>query len=191
MHARNSSEMDELLDEAEVVDLSDDEVMVVSEAGVPRPFATTGENIVKREKDAISGDEPFNIEYEYKQKEKVKLGRVYKIGGKMILVPEKAVEKLIGWNEPAKRSDIQYDRKACFTWLLSLVGKEQLAACNVNRETMDFLKACFTIRCGTQQNRIEAIEKYKDELCQAGGIIKNVVMLDQTTEGNNADTDTN
>lgn len=58
----------------------------------------------------------------------------------MILVPEKAVEKLIEWNGPAKRNDIQYDRKTCFTWLLSLVGKDQLAACNVNRETMDFIE---------------------------------------------------
>lgn len=68
------------------------------------------------------------------------MGRVYKIGDKMNLVPEKAVEKLIGWNEPAKRSDIAYDRKSCFTWLLSLVGKEQLAASNVDSTIMDFIK---------------------------------------------------
>lgn len=57
----------------------------------------------------------------------------------MVLVPEKAVEKLMRWNESVKRSDITYDRKSCFTWLLSLVGKEQLAASNVDLEVMKFI----------------------------------------------------
>lgn len=72
--------------------------------------------------------------------DKIELGRVYKIGGKSILVPEKAVQKLIGWNEPAKRSDTQYDRKACYIWLLSLVEKDQLSAHNVDLEVMNFIK---------------------------------------------------
>lgn len=62
MHARNSSEMDELLDEPDVVYLDDDLEMVVSETGLPKPFLTTGEYVVKRENDAISGEFPFNIE---------------------------------------------------------------------------------------------------------------------------------
>lgn len=62
MHARNSLEMDELLDEPEVVYLDDDLEMVVSETGLPKPFSTTGEYVVKRENDAISGEFPFNIE---------------------------------------------------------------------------------------------------------------------------------
>lgn len=41
------------------------------------------------------------------------------------------------------------------------------------------ISACFTIRCGNEKNRIEAIQKYKDELCQAGGIIKNVMIPDE------------
>lgn len=120
------------------------------------------------------------------------------------------MEKLIKWNEPAKRSDIAYDRKSCFTWLLSLVGKEQLAASNVDSETMNFIKGaacfhlltifkameilftehislplitdCFFIRCGNQENRIAAIEKYKNELCKAGGSIKKVVISDDVFE---------
>lgn len=62
IHARNSSEMDELLDEPDVVYLDDDLEMVVSETGLPKPFLTTGEYVVKRENDAISGEFPFNIE---------------------------------------------------------------------------------------------------------------------------------
>lgn len=53
---------------------------------------------------------------------------------------KKAVDKLIEWNEPPKRSSMEYDRKACYTWLLSLAGKEQTAAFNVNRDTMEFIK---------------------------------------------------
>lgn len=47
---------------------------------------------------------------------------------------------MIEWNEPPKRYDIKYDRKACYAWLLSLTGKDQTAAMNVNRDTMDFIK---------------------------------------------------
>lgn len=61
IHARNGSEMDELLDEPEVICLSDDEEMVIPESGLPRPMATTTDDIVKRENDAISGNVPFNI----------------------------------------------------------------------------------------------------------------------------------
>lgn len=86
----------------------------------------------------------FNVKYEdktnTKTKEKVELGRVYKIGGKMILVPKKAVEKLVGMNEPAKKSDVRFDRKVCYTWLLSLVSKPKLAAFDVDDEIMDFIQ---------------------------------------------------
>lgn len=63
----------------------------------------------------------------------------------MILVPEKVVEKLIEWNEPPKRHDIQYDRKVCYSWLLSLAGKDQLAAFKVNSDTMNFIKGISTL----------------------------------------------
>lgn len=42
---------------------------------------------------------------------------------------------------------------------------------------------CFILRCGDQDNRIAAIEKFKDELCKAGGIIKNVVISDEISDG--------
>lgn len=61
-HALNSSEMDELLDEREVINLSDDDLMMVPESGLPVPFGMTMAEIVKRENDAISGDVAFNIE---------------------------------------------------------------------------------------------------------------------------------
>lgn len=61
----------------------------------------------------------------------------------MILVPQKAIDKLMGWNEPDKRFDIQYDRKTCYTWLLSLVGKDQLAAFNIDHETMHFIEGMY------------------------------------------------
>lgn len=37
------------------------------------------------------------------------------------------------------------------------------------------ITACFKIRCGNEETRIHAIEKYKDELCRAKGVIKDVV----------------
>lgn len=61
IHARNSAEIDEICDEPEVVDLSDGEEMVVSELGIPKPFATTEENMIKRENDSITGNIPFNV----------------------------------------------------------------------------------------------------------------------------------
>lgn len=65
---------------------------------------------------------------------------MYKIGKQFILVSQKTVEKLIEWNEPPKRCDVQYDRKVCYSWLLSLVGKEQIAAFNINCDIMAFIK---------------------------------------------------
>lgn len=50
---------------------------------------------------------------------------------------------MIEWNEGPKRVDINYDRKFCYSMLLSLAGKEQLAAFNVNHETMEFIKGNF------------------------------------------------
>lgn len=61
-------------------------------------------------------------------------------------MPQKAVDKLLGWNEPNKRFDIQYDRKTCYTWLLSLVKKDDLAAFNVDIETMQFIEGKFPFR---------------------------------------------
>lgn len=60
-HARNSAEIEELLDEPEVIDLSDGEEMIVSEIGLPKPFGMTDENMIKRENDKITGNVPFNI----------------------------------------------------------------------------------------------------------------------------------
>lgn len=63
IHARNISEMNELLDEPQTIYLSDDDgEMVVPETGLPKPFGTTKENIVKRENDPITGNVPFNVE---------------------------------------------------------------------------------------------------------------------------------
>lgn len=47
-----------------------------------------------------------------------------------------------------------------------------------------YVLACFIIRCDGQENRINSIEKFKDELCKAGGVVNNVVMLDKNTEKN-------
>lgn len=68
------------------------------------------------------------------------MGRVYKIGKQLILVPQRAIEKLIEWNETPKRNDVNYDRKVCFSWLLSLTSKEQIVAFNISCDVMDFIK---------------------------------------------------
>lgn len=108
--------------------------------------------------------------------------RIYKVNGRLILVSAKTVTKLIQWNGALKKHAIQYDRKVCYSWLLSLVGKKDLALNNVSSDTMDFIKACFIVRCeenyNSTENRIGKIEKYKDELCKAGGVVKNVVTMD-------------
>lgn len=63
IHAGNASEVNELLDEPETVYLSDDDgEMIIPETGLPKPFGTTQENIVKRENDPITGNVPFNVE---------------------------------------------------------------------------------------------------------------------------------
>lgn len=58
----------------------------------------------------------------------------------MILVPQKAVEKFLKWNEPPKRADKTYDRKTCFTWLLSLVDRNAFAAFDIDSEIVDFIR---------------------------------------------------
>lgn len=51
------------------------------------------------------------------------------------------------------------------------------------------IPACFIIRCGNEKDRIDAIEKYKTELCRAGGIIKDVVILDEASDDGTNDVD--
>lgn len=67
-------------------------------------------------------------------------GRVYKIGHQLIQVPQKAVEKIIEWNQGAKRNDVQFDRKICYSLLLSLVAKEKLLESCISQEVIDFIK---------------------------------------------------
>lgn len=63
MPTRNTAEMDELLDEPQTFYLSDDDgEMVVPETGLPKPFGSTPEGMVKRENDPITGNVPFNVE---------------------------------------------------------------------------------------------------------------------------------
>lgn len=103
-----------------------------------------------------------------------------------IKIPEKAIEKIIEWND-TKREDWLYDKKICQSLLLSLVSNENLRESFVADEVMEFIRgnvfmsyfpgiilkqfffivACFVVRCETQQDRIDAIHSYKKELCDA------------------------
>lgn len=64
-HATNRIEIDALLDEqdytAENCGSDDDDVVIfIGKSGVPKPMQTTGDFLVKRENDIISGNIAFN-----------------------------------------------------------------------------------------------------------------------------------
>lgn len=59
-HAANSAEIDEILEEAEEIVCDDGVVMLIGKNGVPMPWAATDDKLIKREKDLMSGDIPFN-----------------------------------------------------------------------------------------------------------------------------------
>lgn len=65
---------------------------------------------------------------------------MYKIGNRLIEIPKKAVEKIIEWNEGAMCNDVEYDRKICRSLLLSLVSKDDLCACKVHDDVLNFIK---------------------------------------------------
>lgn len=56
--ARND-EVYDLLDEAEIVELSDGDEMIIGEKGLPKPKRSTVDGCIKRENDAVSGNKPF------------------------------------------------------------------------------------------------------------------------------------
>lgn len=70
-------------------------------------------------------------------------GRVYMIGDKLIEIPKKVVEKIIEWNQGAKRYESEYDKKVCHMLLLSLVSKESLRKREVNESVIQFIKGDF------------------------------------------------
>lgn len=59
-HAVNNDEIDEILEEVEEIVCGDGIVMSVGKSGVPMPWAATDDKLIKRQKDSISGDIPFN-----------------------------------------------------------------------------------------------------------------------------------
>ncbi|XP_055309118.1 uncharacterized protein LOC129573007 [Sitodiplosis mosellana] len=157
VHDANNDEIDQLLEEPEEIVYEDDVVIMVGRHGLPKPMAATEDDMIKRENDQMTGNIPFN---------ETGNGRIYKIGGKLIEIPKKAVEKIIEWNVGPRRDDTQYDRKVCHSLLLSLVAKEQLQA--VDAAVMEFIKDCFIIRCSGSgvnfEDRVGRIDVYKDEL---------------------------
>lgn len=64
IHTRNNEEINELLDEpVEIYCDNDDELtMIISKDGLPKPFAATEDDMIKRENDPISGNIAFNEE---------------------------------------------------------------------------------------------------------------------------------
>lgn len=56
----NTTEIEELLDEAEEIYCNEDIIMTIGQGGVPKPFFATAEDIIKRENDKMSGNIPFN-----------------------------------------------------------------------------------------------------------------------------------
>lgn len=62
------------------------------------------------------------------------------IGKQKIGIPNKAIDKIIQWNEVPKRDDDRFDRKICHSLLFSLVIKNDLAKFKVSDEVMTFIK---------------------------------------------------
>lgn len=62
LHTANNEAIDELLDEPEEFDYGDDLTMMVGPSGLPMPWASTEQKMIKRENDPMSGDIPFNEE---------------------------------------------------------------------------------------------------------------------------------
>lgn len=85
----------------------------------------------------------------------------------MVIVPYRVVEKIIEWNAADEtRGNEEYDRKVCLMLLMSLTSKEEVRASKISKEVIEFIKACFVVRCGDEQKeRIDAINKYIEELC--------------------------
>lgn len=44
-----------------------------------------------------------------------------------------------------------------------------------------FFLDCFTVRCDGEEDRINSIEQFRNELCKAGGFVKNAVISDQNS----------
>lgn len=60
IHAANSVEIEDLLDETEEIFCNEDVIMTIGKCGVPKPYLSTSEDIIKREGDKMSGDIAFN-----------------------------------------------------------------------------------------------------------------------------------
>lgn len=60
VHAVNSSDIDELLDEAEEIICDDDLIMFVGKTGIPKPWSMVSDNLIKRENDSMSGNISFD-----------------------------------------------------------------------------------------------------------------------------------
>lgn len=50
------------------------------------------------------------------------------------------MEKIIEWNQGAKRDDTKYDKKICQSLLLSLVDKEKIFKSEIDDEVLQFIK---------------------------------------------------
>lgn len=60
IHAGNSSDIDNVLEEPVEIDCGEDVIMKVGRFGIPKPWSVTSDRLVKRESDVMSGDIPFN-----------------------------------------------------------------------------------------------------------------------------------
>ncbi|XP_055308738.1 uncharacterized protein LOC129572728, partial [Sitodiplosis mosellana] len=153
----NDSDLDDILSEEKEVVLDEHVTMLVGPHGIPKPLATTTDDLLKRENDGMSGNIPFNER---------KKGRVYKIGTKKAEIPYKVIDKILEWNEDRdKRNNIDYDRKMCQMLVMSLTPKDDIRTSKISSQVIEFVKACFIVRCGENEERIGAVEMYINDLC--------------------------
>lgn len=60
IHVGNRAEIEELLNEPEDDDDDDDVIMIIGSSGIPRPWSTTSDDLIKRENDKMTGAIAFN-----------------------------------------------------------------------------------------------------------------------------------
>lgn len=79
----------------------------------------------------------FNM---YNQKLQMKTeDRIYKIGEKMVLFPKNAIQKFQLWKQDEYQSEV-YDKRFVHALLLLTTTALSLAAFDVNKETVEFIK---------------------------------------------------
>lgn len=110
--------------------------------------------------------------------------RVYRIGNDLIIVPVKVTTQIIKWNKN-NGDDVAIDKKVFGSLVLSLSKQEDLDAQIIRQDVMDYIKgkiklnlignnyihnifhlnsACFIVRCGDENDRVDAIQSYKNDI---------------------------